>query len=226
MMKYSVLIPAAGEGRRMELGYNKVFYRMDDRTVIEHTMDLFLKDPDCEEIVVVTDAAFYCRTIPQGRGKVVLVKGGKTRQESVCNGLRAVISDTVLVHDGVRPYLTEDCLRAVKEAMETEEAACLAVPVKDTVKCVQNGYVESTPDRTVLYNAQTPQAFRTDLLRTCMEAAVRDGFTGTDDCSVVERYSDARIRIVAGSYDNIKLTTPEDIRTVRTPAKKQKSRVC
>ena len=223
-MKYSVLIPAAGEGRRMELGYNKVFYRMDDRTVLEHTMDVFLMDPDCEEIVVVTDCALYCRSIPQGRGKVVLARGGQTRQESVYNGLKAVISDVVLVHDGARPYLPQDCLRAVKNAMETEDAVCLAVPSKDTVKCVRNGYIESTPDRRTLYNAQTPQAFRTELLRQCMEEAIKDGFTGTDDCSVVEHCSNARIRIVAGSYENIKLTTPEDIRKEPKTVGKQKRR--
>lgn len=210
-MKYAALIPAAGEGRRMDLGYNKDYYRMDDRTVLEHSMRLFLEDEDCEQIVVVTDPALYLRNIGVN-GKVLLAMGGDTRQQSVANGLKAVISGTVFIHDGARPYLDKKDLEAVKQAMETCEAACLAVPSKDTVKIVKDGYIAGTPDRETLYNAQTPQAFRTELLRTCMEQAVQEGYTGTDDCSVVERFSSTPIRIVAGSYENIKLTTPEDLR--------------
>ncbi len=211
MMKYSVLIPAAGSGERMHLGYNKVYWRPDERTVLEHTMEVFLQDEDCEQIVVVCDAGEYCRHIPQGRGRVVLVQGGMTRQESVSNGLNAVLSDTVLVHDGARPYLSREYLEAVKKALEEEDAVCLAVPSKDTVKIVKDGYITDTPERSTVWNAQTPQGFRTELLRRCMRAAERDGYTGTDDCSLAERYGNTRVRIVSGSYENIKLTTPEDI---------------
>ena len=195
----------------MELGFNKDFYRIDERTVLEHSMALFLEDDDCEQIVVVTDPAMYLRHIGPD-GKVVLAAGGETRQESVFNGLKAVVSGTVFIHDGARPYLSKQDLEAVKQAMETWDAACLAVPSKDTVKIVHDGCIVSTPERSTVYNAQTPQAFRTVLLRRCMAEAVRDGYTGTDDCSVVERYSDVPVHIVSGSYENIKLTTPEDLR--------------
>ena len=213
MLKYTALIVAAGAGTRMGLGYNKVYYRMQDgRTILEHTMDLFLRDSDCEEIVVVTDSEDYYHCTGQDTvGRVVLVQGGSTRRESVRNGLFAVLSDTVFVHDGARPFLPAECLQKLKETMETEDAACLMVPCKDTIKIVSEGQIEQTLPRSTLMAAQTPQAFRTALLVDCMEKAEADGFSATDDCSVVEAYSDRKIRVVEGSYANRKITTAEDL---------------
>ena len=211
-MEYSAVIVAAGSGTRTGLGYNKVYYRFSGKTVLEMTMGVFMADPDCTELVIVTDAREYMENIP-GRvpGKIVFAKGGATRQESVRNGLQAVTADVVLIHDGARPYLPGECLEAVKKAMETEEAACLCVPCKDTVKEAENGYIVSTPERSRLYLAQTPQAFRTEVILRCMRKAEAEGFTGTDDASLAERYGH-RVRIVNGSYANIKITTPEDLK--------------
>ncbi|MCH4207028.1 MAG: 2-C-methyl-D-erythritol 4-phosphate cytidylyltransferase [Solobacterium sp.] len=212
-MEYSVIIVAAGSGSRMKLGYNKVYYRgKDGRTILEHTMDLFLKDQDCRQIVVVTDPEVYRHEMTGSlAGKVVLAKGGATRQESVSSGLKAVISDYVMVHDGARPFLDESSLNALKQALSEVDAACLLVRVKDTIKVVQDGYVVSTPERDTLYAALTPQAFKTQLLISCMEQAQQEGFTGTDDSSLVERYSDVKVKAVEGSYANRKITTPEDL---------------
>ena len=212
-MKYTALIVAAGSGTRLGLGYNKAYYRLDDRTILEHSMRLFLEDPDCEEIVVVTDGETYYReTGPETEGRIVIAEGGSTRQESVWNGLQAVISDTVLIHDGARPYLSSECLERLKTAMETEDAACLAVPCKDTIKLSGDGYFTETLPREKLMSAQTPQAFRTELILNAMNQAMKDGFLGTDDCSVAEKYTDVRIRAVEGSYANIKITTVEDLK--------------
>ena len=212
LMEYSALIVAAGSGSRMKLGYNKVYYDLGDSTVLEKTMALFLMDSRCSQIVVVTDSEDFQEHIHKRfSGRVTLVSGGSTRQESVSNGLGAVISDIVLIHDGARPYLDEDCLNRLLAAMESEQAACLMVPCKDTIKAVAGGYITGTLERDTLRQAQTPQAFRTELILACMEQAVRDGYTGTDDCSLVERYSKAKIRVVEGSYANIKITTPEDL---------------
>jgi 2-C-methyl-D-erythritol 4-phosphate cytidylyltransferase len=212
-MEYSVIIVAAGSGSRMKLGYNKVYYRgKDGRTILEHTMDLFLKDQDCRQIVVVTDPEVYRHEMTGSlAGKVVLAKGGATRQESVSSGLKAVISDYVMVHDGARPFLDESSLNALKQALSEVDAACLLVRVKDTIKVVQDGYVVSTPERDTLYAALTPQAFKAQLLISCMEQAQQEGFTGTDDSSLVERYSDVKVKAVEGSYANRKITTPEDL---------------
>lgn len=212
-MKYSAVIVAAGRGSRMNLGYNKVYAPLaDGRTILQHTMGVFLDDPDCTQIVVVTEADDFSEMI---RGiwpaRTVLVSGGATRQESVSNGLMAVKEQMVMIHDGARPYLPAECLAALKEAMASEQAACLMVPCKDTISIVRDGYIAETLSRSELRAAQTPQVFATDLIRACMRQAMRDGYTGTDDCSLVRRYSGAAIRAVDGSYANFKITTPEDL---------------
>ncbi len=211
-MEYSTVIVAAGSGTRTGLGYNKVFYRFAGRTVLEMTMDVFLRDADCIQLVIVTDARTYMSEIP-GRvpGKVVFAKGGSTRQESVENGLQAVIADVVMIHDGARPYLSKECLDSMKKAMETEQAACLCVPCKDTIKVIEGDHIVSTPDRAGLAAAQTPQAFRTEVILDCLRRAKKEGFTGTDDASLAERCG-YRVKAVMGSYENIKITTPEDLR--------------
>lgn len=211
-MNYTALIVAAGAGTRMGLGYNKAYYRMDGKTILERSMHLFLEDSDCKEIVVVTDSDTYRKEIgTDSIGKIVLVQGGNTREESVYWGMQAVISDIVLIHDGARPFLQEEDLHAIKQAMETEDAACLMVPCKDTIKLTSNGYIEKTLPRNLLMAAQTPQAFKTGLLMEAMRKARADGFEATDDCSIVECYSDTHIKIVQGSYANKKITTIEDI---------------
>lgn len=211
-MEYSAVIVAAGSGSRMHLGYNKAYYPMKDgRTILDHTLDVFREDPDCRQIVVVTDSVMFRDHIQQ-TGQITLAAGGGTRQESVCHGLMAVLCDTVFIHDGARPFLSKECLEDLKKAMEKEQAACLMVPCKDTIKHVEDDYIVETYERSTLRCAQTPQAFRTELILACMQKAAQEQYTGTDDCSLVERYSGVKIRAVAGSYENYKITTPEDLR--------------
>lgn len=212
-MKYSALVVAAGSGSRMKLGYNKVYMRLSDgKCLLDKTLSVFMDDPDCTQIVVVTDPAMFRQEIGEKTvGKVVVARGGETRQESVHNGLMAVLEETVFVHDGARPFLKKEVLERLKGTMETEDAALLMVPCKDTIKRVIGGYVEETYDRSTLMCAQTPQAFRTSVLISCMDQAVLDGWTGTDYASVVEKYSNVRVAAVEGDYANLKVTTPEDI---------------
>ena len=212
-MNYSVVIVAAGSGTRMHLGYNKVYYRLKDgRTILEHTMDVFAKDPDCRQLIIVSEPQSFHQYIQFPDPRLMIVEGGASRQESVSYGLSQVSQDIVLIHDGARPFLSIECLSRIKQAMETEAAACLMVPVKDTIKRVEEGKIIETYERSLLFAAQTPQAFRTCLLKQCMEQAVNEGFTGTDDCSVVEHCRpDISILAVEGSYENRKITTPEDL---------------
>ena len=213
-MKYTAVIVAAGSGTRMKLGYNKVYAKMrDGRTILNHTMDVFRADKDCIQIVVVTESlAYYQNMEGDWPGLITLAKGGKTRQESVRNGLLAAIGEYVMIHDGARPYLDQKSLKRVKKALKTDDAVLLTVPCKDTIKKIDaEGYVELTYDRSTLAAAQTPQAFKTSLLMECMAKAEQAKFTGTDDCSLVEAFSDVRVRTVEGSYANIKITTPEDM---------------
>ncbi len=212
-MEYSALICAAGSGTRMHLGYNKVYAKLQSGlTILDTTLSIFEKDEECKQIIVVTDLETFQKNHKGSSDKVVVVEGGATRQESVYHGLLAVNQEYVMIHDGARPYLTQQNLQDVKEALENEDACLLMVPCKDTIKKVINGYVETTYDRSTLMNAQTPQAFRTSLILDCTKQAIQDNFTGTDDASLVERYSDVKVKAVKGSYSNIKITTIEDLK--------------
>lgn len=197
----------------MKLGYNKVYAELKDgRGILDTTVSVFLNDPDCEQIVIVTDIQDYLLHHGIMNGKITLCKGGSSRQESVHNGLLAVTMDHVMIHDGARPFIEQEELDALKETLETQDACLLMVPCKDTIKKVIDGFVAETYDRSTLMAAQTPQAFKTSLIRRCMKRAIDEGFTGTDDASLVERYSTVRIKAVEGSYSNIKITTPEDLK--------------
>ena len=210
-MNYSVVIVAAGKGSRMGLGYNKVYYKLDDeKTVIEETISKF-DDDRCKQVIVVCDIQDFVSRVGLKCKKIVLAKGGITRQESVYNGLKAVSSDVVLIHDGARPFVSKKCIDDVLLAMGNHDAAFVCVKVKDTIKVVREGKVIDTIDRDSLRSAQTPQAFKTEKILECFKNAMIDGFTGTDDCSVFEKYSDSEIIEVEGDYNNIKLTTVEDL---------------
>lgn len=212
-MEYSALIVAAGSGSRMNLGFNKVYAKLlDGRTILQTTIDVFLNDVDCKQVVVVSDANEFIAHHPFISGKITLVKGGKTRQESVEHGLIAVCYDYVLIHDGARPYITQENIDAIKSCLEEKDACLLMVPCKDTIKKVVDGKVVETYDRSTLMAAQTPQAFLTSLIIDCMKQAKKDHYVGTDDASLVEKYSDVPIQAVLGSYANYKITTIEDLK--------------
>ena len=217
----SVILPAAGRGKRMKAGVNKVFLRLMGKPILFHTLRAFAAVPEVQEIVVVTGAEEVepLRRALQGLGlfreaakSVKVVAGGSERQYSVWNGLKASseASDVVLVHDAARPLVSRATIEAVIEAARAHGAAIAAVPEKNTVKVVKDGVVTATPDRSTLWAVQTPQGFSRSLLMAANEKAESDGFLGTDDASLVERYG-ARVHVVMDSYQNIKVTTPEDL---------------
>jgi 2-C-methyl-D-erythritol 4-phosphate cytidylyltransferase len=143
-----------------------------------------------------------------------IVPGGKERQNSVLNGLRAIDGTEedaiILIHDGVRPIITRHILEHAVATAREYDGALVAVPAKDTVKVVENGIVKDTPPRETIWLAQTPQAFRYGVIRAAHEMADAEGFLGTDDASLVERMGN-EVHIVIGDYRNIKITTPEDL---------------
>ena len=196
----SVILPAAGRGKRMQAGVNKVFLRLMGKPILFHTLRVFAAVPEVQEIIVVTGA------------EEVEPLGGSERQYSVWNGLKASseASDVVLVHDAARPLVSRATIEAVIEAARAHGAAIAAVPEKNTVKVVKDGVVTATPDRSTLWAVQTPQGFSRSLLMAANEKAESDGFLGTDDASLVERYG-AKVHVVMDSYQNIKVTTPEDL---------------
>ena len=130
-------------------------------------------------------------------------------------GLQEVDTEFVMIHDGVRPFLTTKHLEALKAALKTEDAALLMVPLIDTIKEVKGGYVVHTPERSNYMSAQTPQAFRTELIKKCHEEAKKHPeIVASDDAMLAELFSDTKIKVVEGSYDNIKVTTQRDLKQI------------
>lgn len=219
--KIFAIIPAAGMGKRMGASINKQYLMLSGKPILAHTIQVFQDCQHIDGIILVTPLTEipYCRTEVIERyalTKVIeIVPGGAERQDSVMNGLGALVQiadkdDLVLVHDGVRPFVTPEILKNAADVAIEYDGALVAVPSKDTIKVVRAEIVEGTPERETLWQAQTPQAFRYGKLLHAYEKAANDRFSGTDDCSLVERCGGV-IRIVNGSYRNIKITTPEDL---------------
>ena len=219
--KAFALIPAAGMGKRMGASINKQYLHLDGLPIVARTISVFEESPLIEAIylVIPADEIPYCREhvlAACGFSKVVeIVPGGRERQNSVMNGLNAMRGhvaddDVVLIHDGVRPLITPQLLRDAIEVARNNDGALVAVPAKDTIKTVRDGMIIDTPPREMLWQAQTPQAFRFAVIHDAYRAAEEEGFMGTDDASLVERRGGI-VKVVRGDYRNIKITTPEDL---------------
>ncbi len=227
MEKTVALIPAAGVGRRMgEIAeINKQYIPLGGRPALALTLKVFQESPLIDQVIPIvrTEEIDYCRQsiVEQyGLDKAArIVAGGPTRGDSVARGLAAITGeewDLVVVHDGARPLLTEDVLGGVIQKAKKTGAAIAAVPVKDTIKRVDpQELVVGTLPREELWAIQTPQAFRYELLTEAYRRAREEGFQGTDDASLVERLGHP-VAVVLGSYDNLKLTTPEDVIMARS----------
>lgn len=218
-MKRVALIPAAGMGSRMGAAINKQYLLLDGKPILAHTLELFQQAGFIDEILVVVPAEEieYCRihvVEKYGIEKVrQIIAGGAERQNSVLNGLRALDcddDDVVLIHDGVRPFVPLSVVQHSIDMAREHDGALVAVPVKDTVKIVKNAFVTATPARNSLWLAQTPQSFRYKIIRAAHERAEAEGFSGTDDASLLERIGQ-KVHVVIGDYRNIKITTPEDL---------------
>lgn len=213
-MNYTALILAAGQGTRMNLGYNKMFYEIEKgKTILDKTLAIFQNDEQCKQIILVMneeDVTSVAKKIKWSQS-ILIIRGGTTRQESVFNGLKGVGEEVVLIHDGARCYLNQKSIDDCLNALESKKACLLMVPCKDTIKEVENGKVRKTLDRSILYQAQTPQAFKTDLIFECYCKAMGENYHATDDAQIVEKYSDEEVVLVLGDYSNIKVTTLEDL---------------
>ena len=213
------IIPAAGAGTRMGTTLSKVLMPLGGIPILLRTLRKFEHAPLVDDIVLALrpedQAAVEEIIAGAGLRKVRrTVPGGEQRQDSVRLGLSAAVSlgtGVVIVHDGARPFVTGDLISGVAMAALASGAAVAAVRPKDTVKTQEGpGGSLRTPDRSSCWLAQTPQAFRTEILVGAMERAVREGFQGTDDVSLVERLG-GQVVIIEGSYGNIKITTPGDL---------------
>lgn len=211
MIKTSAIIVAAGKGERMGAGMNKAYLTLFNKTVIETAILPFSESGEIDEIIVVTDDVEKCTQLVGSMPKVkAVLLGGKTRQESVKIGLSAASGEFAAIHDGARALITKEEIESAVSAAKKYGAAALGVKCKDTLKIIDdNGFIAGTQDRERLYQIQTPQVFRTSEILEMHEKAVGNF---TDDCAVMESFG-GKIRLVEGSYENIKLTTPEDVLT-------------
>lgn len=215
-MQYKVIIPAAGSGSRMGAGYNKLFLKIKNIPIIELTLKVFGEDTRCNEIILPIKTAEKhlfeeLNLAKELKQKITFVQGGSERQESVYNGLQAIKEDClVLVHDGARPFITKQVIERILEKSLEKNAVICAVPVKDTIKKVENNVVVETIDRSTLWGVQTPQAFQYNSLIEAHEKARKMDYLGTDDASLIE-WSGKMVTVVNGDYNNIKVTTKEDL---------------
>ena len=215
----TAIVLAAGKGSRMKAGINKQFLELEDKPVIAHTLEVFNRCDEIQEIIVVTapEALDYFQEniIEKYKFNKIkkLVAGGAERQESAYLGIKAASehSEILLIHDGARPFVSQqtilDCIREAR----LHGAVSAGMPSKDTIKLLdQGGFVEVTPPRNRVWLTQTPQAFQRDLLLKAHEAVLTRGSAATDDAMLAELLG-YKVKMVEASYENIKITTPEDL---------------
>jgi len=217
-MHVSAVIAAGGKGRRMNSSISKQFLNIKGRPILYYTLKKFERIDKIKSIILVVgadDIDFTREEIVKRYKfkKIKIVQGGKERQDSVYNGLRELSpqTDIVVIHDGVRPFVPVTIIEKSIAAAAKYKAVGVAVPVKDTIKVVDiNNTIITTPDRKTLWAMQTPQSFTYDVIMRAYEKAMDDDFYGTDDTVLVERLG-LPVKIIEGAYENIKITTPENI---------------
>jgi 2-C-methyl-D-erythritol 4-phosphate cytidylyltransferase len=213
------VIVAGGAGRRLPGPMRKQYLGLCERPILAHVLSNMAACDIVHMLVLAVPSEDYDyirkKILPlvATTKKVRLVTGGSERQESVANALKAVPKECgiVAIHDGVRPFASSAAIGACIQAAKAHGAAILAIPAFDTLKRVdQNGLIETTIPRQKIWLAQTPQAFQLELIKKAHARAKAEGFLGTDDASLVERMGH-KVKVIAGSRDNIKVTTPEDL---------------
>ena len=219
-MKNTAIVLAAGQGKRMHTKIQKQFLEIKGYPVLYYSLRCFQDSPLIEDIILVTgeESVLYCQkeiVDKYGFTKVTkIISGGKERYDSVYQGLLACEnSDYVLIHDGARPFITEEILERGLTGAEETGACAVGMPSKDTVKIAdESGYIAETPDRNKVWMIQTPQIFQYALIRNAHESIrTREMSNVTDDAMVVEQETGIKVRLAEGSYQNIKITTPEDL---------------
>ena len=216
----TAIVLAAGKGKRMHSKIQKQFLEIGGKPVLYYSLHCFQESPLIQDIILVTgeEMISYCEqeiVKKYGFSKVRKVTaGGKERYDSVYAVLLCCQdTDYVYIHDGARPFITEEMVQRGYEAVKRTNACVMVMPSKDTVKLADSlGYIKETPDRKIVWNIQTPQIFSYDLIRGAYESIRKKDMTGvTDDAMVVEQETGTKILLVEGSYQNIKITTPEDL---------------
>ena len=228
MEKYTAIVLAGGSGKRMGLSVKKQYIEICNKPLLYYSVHAFEKSDVDEIVLVVTpgDENYVKKEIVEKYGfkKVsAIVPGGKERYNSVYEGLKVTRGDYVLIHDGARAFVTKEIIRRAMDGAKEYGACVVGMPVKDTIKVVDDdGYVKDTPERSSLWMVQTPQAFSYPLVKDAYEKVLAKDATGvTDDAMVVELATDQKVKLIEGSYDNIKVTTIDDLDVAENILKKQ-----
>lgn len=212
-MSNVAIILGAGNSTRMKSEKSKLLLEIGSKTVIQRSVEAFLSVSDIDEIIVVArqqEIELYSELLEDER--ISFVIGGATRQQSVKNAIETVDNaHLIVIHDGARPLVKCEDIEKTIRAAEEFSAAAVGVYVKDTIKVVDSeGFVQSTPDRSTLFAVQTPQIFNFELYKSAMQRADEQGLDFTDDCQLIELCG-GKVKMIEGSYSNIKITTPDDI---------------
>lgn len=219
MEKYTAIVLAAGVGKRMNSKIQKQYMLLGGKPVLFYALDAFEKSRVDEIILVVGKGEIeYCRKEIVEKYKfhkvTKIVEGGKERYHSVYEGLKAIdTADYVLIHDGARPFLDQQILTRTMEAVKQYQACVVGMPVKDTIKITtEDGFSKETPERKHVWMIQTPQCFSYSLIFEAYQKMLQnEDTTITDDAMVLEKVKGLPVKMVEGSYRNIKITTPEDL---------------
>ncbi|HBJ78985.1 MULTISPECIES: 2-C-methyl-D-erythritol 4-phosphate cytidylyltransferase [Fusobacterium] len=222
--KITLILAAAGIGKRMGLDYPKQFFEYNGKPLFIFPLEIAEKSSLIDEIIIVTNennidlVEKQCNKYNIKKVKKILA-GGKERQDSIYNALKEDEGSTyILVQDGVRPFMKEKYIEMTCAALDRDKSlagAVIGVPVKDTIKVVGlDGEILATPNRAGLVAVHTPQTFRGDILKKAYKKAEAEKFLGTDDSSLVERIGE-KVKIITGDYDNIKITTLEDLLSLK-----------
>lgn len=226
--KCTAIVLAAGQGKRMGTKVQKQYLEVDGKPVLYYSLRAFEDSDLIDEIVLVVGAnqKEYCEReiISKYHFQKVkaIVEGGMERYHSVSNGLQEVNEGYVFIHDGARPFINEEILRRIYEEVLVHKACVVGMPVKDTIKIADaNGFAETTPDRNLLWQIQTPQVFKTSIIKEAYKKLMEsDTIKVTDDAMVVEQMLGNKVKLVMGAYENIKITTPEDLKIAEIFLKK------
>ena len=212
-MSNVAIVLGAGSGTRMKSEKSKLLLEIDGKTVIERSVNAFLNISDVDDIIVTVceqDLETFANLLDDER--ITFVIGGDTRQKSVKNAVDTIDSaDMLIIHDGARPLISEEDIENTVIAAKDCGAAAVGVPVKDTIKVIDgDNFIVDTPDRSKLFAVQTPQIFDFKQYKNALEKSLDDGKDFTDDCQLIE-YAGGKVKMVTGSYTNIKITTPDDL---------------
>ena len=219
-MKCTAIVLAAGQGKRMKSSVQKQFLQLGDYPVLYYSMKAFQDAPQITDIILVTgeQEIAYCQETFVERYQIdkvsAVVAGGKERYNSVYQGLCACQgTDYVLIHDGARPFVDDAMIERAYSCVEETNACVAGMPVKDTIKVVdEKNYVKGTPERKTLWLVQTPQVFNIQLIKEAYQKLINEKIeNATDDAMVVEQMMGHTVKLYPGAYENIKITTPEDL---------------